>query len=57
VITFENYDRKIDKIQSVLSQYGIKDLEDALAICVEEGFNPYELVTPVGHIQQEQLLL
>jgi hypothetical protein len=50
VITFENYDRKIEKIQSVLSQYGIKDLEDALAICIEEGFNPYEIVKEIQPI-------
>ena len=29
MITFENYDRKIDKIQAVLTQYGINNLEEA----------------------------
>lgn len=44
MITFENYDRKIDKIQGVLDKYGIKDLEEALNICTEAGFNPREIV-------------
>ena len=35
MITFENYDRKIEKILAVLGQYGIKDLEEAHAICKE----------------------
>ncbi len=42
MITFENYERKIDKIQAVLNKYGIKDLEDAAAICKEAGIDPYE---------------
>ena len=31
MISFENYERKIDKIQAVLAEYGIKDLEEAQA--------------------------
>ena len=42
MITFENYDRKIDKIQAVLTQYGINNLEEASEICKEAGFDPYE---------------
>ena len=41
MITFENYERKIDKIITVLNRYGIKDLEDAVAICAETGIDPY----------------
>ena len=33
-VTFEGYERRIDKINKVLAQYGIKDLEDARAICL-----------------------
>ena len=44
MITFENYDRKIDKIQAVLTQYGINNLEEASEICKEAGFDPYEIV-------------
>ena len=36
-VTFEGYERRIDKINGVLAQYGIKDLEEARAICLEKG--------------------
>ena len=39
-ITFENYDRKIDKINKVLNSYGISGLEDAAEICREKGIDP-----------------
>ena len=44
MITFENYDRKIHKIQAALEKYSIKDLSEAAAICREAGFDPYEIV-------------
>ena len=50
MITFENYDRKIDKIQAVLSEYNIKDLEEARALCKEAGFDPYEIVKNIQPI-------
>lgn len=50
MITFENYDRKIDKIQAVLSEYNIKDLEEARALCKEAGFGPYEIVKNIQPI-------
>lgn len=50
MITFENYDRKIDKIQAVLSEYNIKDLEEARALCKEAGFDPYEIVKNIHPI-------
>ena len=37
MVTFENYDRKIEKINGVLAQYGIQDLDDAMAICQERA--------------------
>ena len=39
MITFENYERKIDKILAVLNGYGIKDLEEAHEICKTAGFS------------------
>lgn len=57
-VTFEGYERRIDKINKVLAQYGIKDLEDARAICLEKALiakqlskacNPSALKTPFGH--------
>ena len=32
MVHFEGYDRRINKINSVLAEYGIKDLEDAKAV-------------------------
>ena len=50
MVNFENYERRIDKIEKVMSQYGIKDLEDARKICVDRGFAPLELVRGVQRI-------
>ena len=50
MITFENYDRKIGKIQAVLEKYGIKNLEEAAALCKETGFEPYETVKSIQPI-------
>ncbi len=47
---FENYDRKIDKINAALNQYGIKDLDDAMAICQAKGFNPYDIAKEIQPI-------
>ena len=47
---FESYDRRIDQIVPVLEKYGIKDLEEARAICNEKGFDPYEIVRDVQPI-------
>ena len=47
---FENYDRKIQKIQKVLDQYGIKDLDEARKLCNDKGFDPYEIVKGIQPI-------
>ena len=47
---FENYDRKIEKIQTVLNQYGIKDLDEAMEICKAKGMNPYEIAKEIQPI-------
>ena len=49
-ITFENYDRKIDKINKVLNSYGISGLEDAAEICREKGFDPYQIAKDIQPI-------
>ena len=36
-ITFEGYERRIDKINKVLAEYGINGLEDAQKICKDKG--------------------
>ena len=40
---FESYERRIDKINSVLAQYGIKSIEEAKQICEEKGIDPYKM--------------
>ena len=39
---FENYDRKIEKINGVLAANGISSLEEAMEICKAKGINPYD---------------
>ena len=36
-ITFEGYERRIDKINDALKEYGIKDLEEAREICLSKN--------------------
>ena len=38
---FESYERRIDKINGVLAQYGISSVEECRDICEEKGFDPY----------------
>ena len=47
---FESYERRIDQILPVLNKYDIKDLEEAKAICLDKGFNPYDIVKDVQPI-------
>ncbi|MDD7347688.1 MAG: GGGtGRT protein [Clostridiales bacterium] len=47
---FENYERRIDKIEKVMADNGIKDLEEARQICLDRGFDPMELVRGVQTI-------
>ena len=49
-VTFESYERRIDQIKPVMEKYGIKDFEDALKICTDKGFNPYDIVKGVQPI-------
>ena len=47
---FESYERRIDQIIPVLEKYDIKDLEEAKQICLDKGFDPYEIVKGVQPI-------
>ena len=40
---FESYERRIDHINEVLAQYGINGIEEAKAICVAKGIDPYKM--------------
>ena len=47
---FENYERRIDKINGVLAQYGISSVEECREICKAKGFDPYEIVKGIQPI-------
>lgn len=47
---FESYERRNDKINSVLSQYGISSVEECRDICKAAGFDPYEIVKGIQPI-------
>ena len=47
---FENYDRRIDKINGVLKQYGIESVEVCREMCQAKGFDPYEIVKGIQPI-------
>ena len=50
MITFENYDRKIEKINTALAAYGIASLEDAEKICKDKGIDPYQIARGIQPI-------
>ncbi len=52
-VTFEGYERRIDKINKTLAEYGIADLDEALKICTDLGFNPYDITEEIQSIAFE----
>ena len=50
---FESYERRIDKINGVLTQYGISCLEEAKSICDNAGVFPADIVKSVQAIAFE----
>ena len=50
---FESYDRRINQINAVLNNYGIKDIEDAKAICDAQGIDPYKMCKDIQPIAFE----
>ena len=62
---FESYERRIDKINSVLNSYGIASIEEAEKITKDAGLDVYAQVKKIqpicfenacGHIQSAQQL-
>ena len=47
---FESYERRIDKINGVLAQYGISSVEECKTICEEKGFDPYTITKNIQPI-------
>ena len=52
-VTFEGYERRIDKINKTLAEYGISSLEEARQICLDKGFDPYEITKEIQSIAFE----
>ena len=50
---FESYERRIEKINGVLAQYGIASLDDVKDICEKAGVNPYDIVKSIQPIAFE----
>ena len=53
MITFEGYERRIDKINAVLAEYGIRDIEECREICSSHGVDPYSIVKGIQPIAFE----
>ena len=53
---FENYERRIDKINGVLTQYGISSVEECREICKAKGFDPYasEWLETIRRVQRQK---
>ncbi len=47
---FEGYERKIDKINGVLAQYGIGSVEECRELCQAKGFDPYTITKSIQPI-------
>ena len=47
---FESYERRIDKINGVLAQYGLSSVEECREICQAKGFDPYEITKNIQPI-------
>ena len=52
-IRFEGYERRIDKINKALAEYGIASLEEAKAVCTEKGIDVEAIVKGVQPIAFE----
>ena len=50
MITFENYNLKIDKIMAYLNSRGIADLEEAKAICDAAGLDVFSMIKKIQPI-------
>ena len=50
---FESYERRIDKINGVLKEYGLESVEACRELCKEYGFDPYTTVHEIQPIAFE----
>ncbi len=50
---FESYERRIDKVNAALKEYGIGSVEEAMEVCKQYGLNPYNMVREIQPIAFE----
>ena len=53
MVTFESYDRRIEKINGVLAEYGISSIDETKEICDKAGVKPYDIVKSIQPIAFE----
>ena len=53
MVTFEGYERRIEKINATLKQYGIGSLEEAKEICTKKGVDVEAIVKGIQPIAFE----
>ena len=53
MVTFEGYERRIDKLNSIMSQYGIASLEEAKQLCDDKGIDVRSIVLGIQPIAFE----
>lgn len=56
MITFEGYERRIDKINAALKEYGIASLEDAKELCESKNVNVDDIVRNIQPIAFENAI-
>jgi hypothetical protein len=56
IVKFENYDRRINKIEDVLKKYNIKNLEEAHNICFHFGINIKNIIKSIQPIAFEDAI-
>lgn len=47
---FENYDRRIEKVNLALQEYGIKNIEEAKKICEDKGIDTHKIINEIQPI-------
>jgi len=47
---FESYERRIKQIDAVCKTYGIPDLQMARKLCLDKGYDPYEICASIQNI-------
>ena len=53
MVTFEGYERRIDKLNSIIPQYGIASLEEAKQLCDDKGIDVRSIVLGIQPIAFE----